>query len=609
MIEQKIPSGELIHVMTFLSEIELFKRLPRSVLEDLAASMTFVSLGGGETLIRQGTIDTTLYVLFQGRLRVYVQSEDLQESTIAEISVGQIVGEIAPLIDQPRTGTVRAIRDSLLLKLDKEAFQKFEKAYPSEMIEIAKTALKRLVRKPRPTQAGENIVTIAVAPAGASEHCHFIPHFIQELNKLKPTLLINQIACNQYFGLNVAQTNLEDPNNILITKWLQSLEGQYGYIIYETDNYMTSWTQRCLRQSDRILLIAEESRSSKLNSIEMEIFSNNSESSPFVELVLIHPEEIVKIIGTSEWLNPRRVYSYHHLRMGYKKDFEKFIRFLTGKAFGVVLNGGGARGFIHAGVLKALDQLNIPIDFIAGCSAGANAAAAYALGLVSQVLEMTNEYINYPEDYTLPLVSLLSGKKNSEFYHRICEETCIEDLWTRFFCVSTNVTQAKLHVHDRGLLWFALRASTSIPAIYPPVYDEEGNMLVDGGILNNMPVDIMRKLMSGGKILAVNCHLHAGEQTKRQIKSTWVSGWKLLLQQFNPFRKHKVEYDNIFKVLMTALTLSSFEHQVRAEKEADYLLQLDTSQYGLLEFKAGKELIDLGYQEALQKLPILLSRK
>lgn len=608
MFEQNISSEERMIIIAFLSELELFKKLNSVELEELIASLTWVYLEGGEALIRQGELDSTLYILFQGRLRVYIQNSTSQVH-IAEISVGQLVGEIAFLTDQPRTGTVRAIRDSIVLKLDKEHFTQFERSYPTAVAEMAKTAIRRLLSKPRPTEAGENIITIAIAPSGNSDHHAFIPRFVQELNQVKSALLVNEEICNRHFNKHISQSTWEDPDNNLMTKWLQSLENQYDYIIYETSKTMCPWTQRCLRQADKVFLVAQDWLDPALNSIETYLFSGEWTILPYIELVLIHSDQTTKIVGTHQWLAMRQVYGYHHLRMGYQEDFAKFIRFLTGQAFGVVLNGGGARGFIHAGVLKAIEKLGIPIDFIAGSSAGANAAASYALGLVSQVLELTQLYIHYPRDYTLPLVSLLSGKKNSEFYQMICGDTCIEDLWTRFFCVSTNITQSTLHVHDRGLLWFALRASTSVPGIYPPVYDEEGNMLVDGGILNNMPVDVMRKLICGGKILAINCHSYAGEQTKRNIKETWVSGWKLLLQKFNPFRHKNTEsYDNIFKIIVTSVSLGSFEHQNLMEQEADYLLRFDTSQYGFLEFKAGQELINLGYRLTLERLPELLKK-
>ncbi len=276
VFQRSIMQEEIHNLVAFLSSLDLFCQLNKAALNDLVASMVLVSIGGGEVLIRQGDLDTTSYILLQGRLRVYVeknQAEDLKMAIpVAEISIGEIVGEIALLTNQPRTGTVRAIRDSLLLKLDKATFEKFEKQHPHEVVEIAKTALKRLITKSHPTELGENTVTIAVAPAADSDHRPFIQLFVQELNKVKPTLLVNSETYRQFLEKEAVQTPCLDSNERLIA-WLQSLENQYGYLVYETDRTITTWTQRCLRQADRILLVGDSTLDPALNYIEKTLFS------------------------------------------------------------------------------------------------------------------------------------------------------------------------------------------------------------------------------------------------------------------------------------------------------------------------------------------------
>lgn len=610
MFEEQIHKEKLDHIVAFLSNIDLFKKLKKSAIKDLASSMTFVSLGGGEVIIRQGELDATLYILYHGRLRVFVKPEGPQSSQettfIAEISAGQIVGEIAFLTNRPRTGTVRAIRDSLLLKLDKERFKQFEKYHPEEVIEMAKTALKRLANKPRPTTAGENIVSIAIAPAGDSDHRFFIRRFADELNKIKPTLLVNPELCNKHFGKNIAQTQLLESDHSKIIAWLQSLEDQYGYIVYETDRQMTPWTHRCLRQADRLLFVAEENIHPALNSIELTLFSDSSENLIYNEIVILHPDG-KEISGTNEWLKIRRVSGHHHLRIPEEEDWARLVRFLTGRAFGVVLNGGGARGYAHLGVLKALHELNIPVDFVGGTSMGAIIGAVYARFGLKKAVSLGRYFSdNFRNDYTFPFIALLKGKFITHFYKKTFEDVCIEDTSTPFFCVSTNLTKGKLEIHDQGPLWFAIRASTSIPAVFPPIYDINGDMLIDGGVINNMPVDIMRNKMTGGKILAVNCTWNVGEHRGIVLKDPWISGWKLFFQNLNPFNREKGKYDTIYGILFASMKLGSDDQQRRMEKEADYFIQFDTSKYGILEFNEEKTIVDIGYRGAMETLPKLL---
>jgi predicted acylesterase/phospholipase RssA len=599
-------------VVLFLSKIELFKKITPSSLQDLAATLEFVYVQGETTLIKQGDNDTSMFILYEGRLRVYretmtdeVHSKTIEEP-IAEIAPGQFVGEIALLTHLPRTTTVRAVRDSILLELNEQAFKQFEINYPHEVVSIAKTALTRLTIKPKTTHVGENIVSLAIAPAGASNHRPFIERLINELKKTKSAVVVNREAFNRHFNVQPTAEIFEF-DTVQITIWLRSLESQYDYIVYETDQEFTSWTQCCLKRADRIVFVADPAQSPTLNSIETMVFSDGKVIEPYTEVVFIHPDNQTIIRGTEQWLNKRPCDGFHHLKLNSQLYVDRFIRFLTGRAFGVVLNGGGARGLAHIGVLKALDELQIPIDFIGGASAGAFISGMYAFSGVSEAIKFSELHVHDSiRELTLPMMGLFKGKVLSDKCRSFFGEARIEDLWLRYFCVSTNVTQAKLQIHDKGPIWLAVRTSCSVPALYPPIYDEEYSMLIDGGVINNMPVDVMRKMICGGKILAVDCHMHAQGIVKRRPSQTWISGWKLFLRKMNPFNKEEFEYDNILDVILGAMDAGfSFQQNLMA-KEADYNLQIDTNRYNMLDFPLAPEIIELGYRTAMEKLPGLL---
>ena len=105
-------------------------------------------------------------------------------------------------------------------------------------------------------------------------------------------------------------------------------------------------------------------------------------------------------------------------------------------------------------------------------------------------------------DYTVPFMACLAGQKLDQVLQTMCEDIKIEDLAMKFFCVSTNLTTASIAVHQEGLLWKRLRASCALPGIVPPEFDN-GSMLVDGAVLNNVPGDIMKRLC-GGRVMAVD---------------------------------------------------------------------------------------------------------
>ena len=604
MHERAIETSELPHILTFLASLVHFKKLNRQALQDLAESLTIVSIGGGETLIHEGHVDSTLYILLHGRLSVWVQNKE-----IANISYGQMVGEISLLTNEPRTASVKAIRDSTVLKLSKESFEKFKEKEGEAVLEIAQMAIKRLIAKPKLTRPGENIITIAVAPSGKSNHTPFLKSLVGHLNKIKPTLLMNKERLNAHFGKEIAETRIDEVDHLKINEWLNSLEEKWGYIIYEMDRELSPWSTRCLRQADRLIFVAEEGMGPEMNEIETAIFSQKKGAafSSYLDLVFLHPQK--KASGTSLWLEKRSVDNYHHLRLDSEEDFSRLIRFLTGNAFGVVLNGGGVRGFSHAGVMKAIDEMKLPVDFIGGSSSGALMAAMYVSVGADAAIKVCLEKKLWKasSDYTFPFLSLLRGKNACRIYERITGDLKIEDLWTRFFCTSTNVTQGALEIHTQGTLWVALRASSAIPGIYPPIFNDNGDMLVDGSVLDNMPVKVMRKLLGGGKILAVNCHADREYLPKFFLPETWFSGWKLLLHQWNPFRK-KITIPTIVEILRTSLSIAAEQQQTKMEKEADHILQFQTSKYALLDYSNRHEIVEQGYQMTKSTLPNILSK-
>ncbi|MCH9628172.1 MAG: putative NTE family protein [Chlamydiales bacterium] len=601
MIETPIEAPE--EAAHFLASLDLFKKLDSPTLHDLVSSMTQVRLGGGIPLIEEGETERTLYILWHGRLRVYKNGE-----STAEVSVGEVVGEIALLSGEPRTATVFASRDSILLKLDYEQFQYFEQIHPDGVARIAKTAINRLVSKHHPIQPGENTVTITIAPAGNSNHRSFLHRFAEELSTVESTFVVTQEVCNQHFGREVAQVSIDHPDSLAIYNWLTSLESAYRFILYETDTELTDWTRRCLRQADSVFFIAEIKMQRRRNPIEETLYSQHrAPSTPNTVVIFVHPDEEPTLQGAHQWLETRPVTRYHHVHLGSDLDFARVIRFIRGTAFGLVLNGGGMRGFTHMGVIKALHELNIPIDYVGGCSIGAAIGGIYACVGLEESIKVCHleELPGTSSDYTFPVVSLLKGKNVCEFYKKIYNGSFIEDLKIPFFCVSSDLTHSELHVHEKGMLWEAVRASSSIPAVYPPMYDKkERSMLVDGALMNNMPVDVMRQFLGGGRILAVDCNIEPLSEN-RVIKHPWLSGWKLA---FQALLHRRLQFDNIFKIVRTSFMFSSEKNQEQMKSDADYLIEIESQQFGVLKMQEVDALIDLGYRCAMEQLPSQLEK-
>ncbi|MCH9670722.1 MAG: patatin-like phospholipase family protein, partial [Gammaproteobacteria bacterium] len=304
---------------------------------------------------------------------------------------------------------------------------------------------------------------------------------------------------------------------------------------------------------------------------------------------------------------------HHHVRLQSEADFDRLCRMLTGTQIALVLGGGGARGAAHVGVLRALEEQGIPVDMIAGTSFGAIMAAGPALGWDSQTLGVGIKRAlvdpGKPLDYTLPFTAITSGRKATHQIRRTFGNVRIEDLWLPYFCVSSNLSKGQQVVHTRGPLWKAIRTSVAIPGVLPPVRSEDGDVLIDGGVMNNLPVDVMRKYAGGGKILAVNLRAKVNIAADDLTDTGVLSGWRLYARWLTPFMRRPSVPSAIDLILRTA-EMGNVMSAAEQEKAADLTFRPKVEQFGLLDFSAYLPLIEAGYTEAMRQLterPIVMA--
>jgi predicted acylesterase/phospholipase RssA len=150
----------------------------------------------------------------------------------------------------------------------------------------------------------------------------------------------------------------------------------------------------------------------------------------------------------------------------------------------------------------------IPIDHVGGTSFGSSVAAALAIGWEwDKMLELGRWAMTDHGsliDFSVPVVAFANGERLTSRIREAFGTTCIEDLWMDFFCMSTDLTRGDSYVHRTGPVWRAVRSSIAIPGILPPVRSPEGHVLVDGGVLNNLPTDVMRDEFDPMTIIAVD---------------------------------------------------------------------------------------------------------
>jgi CRP-like cAMP-binding protein len=448
----------------FLECVPLFASLDREIRRQLAEQLEPVHVPAGDVLIEEGGPADGLFVVVSGRLRVSVATVR-GERVLHDLGRGEVIGEIALLSSRPRSATVRAVRDSDLLLMRVPAFNSLVRQSPAVLSEVAQLLVGRLLAVDRAEPRAIGSRTIAVVPAGrtAGPAAIVAERLMAQLALSGSVFRVDAAVVGHHLGPGAAQRQPGDPGRAELIGWLHAVEQGNDHVVYQPDPDDTPWSRLCLSQSDVVLLTAAASDQPLLGVLEARALAADSLR---CELVLVHAGPPS---ATASWLEGRPVADYHHLRGNHPDDVARLAWMITGTACGLVLGGGGARGFAHLGVLQALEEAGVPIDVIGGTSVGAIIGAFCALGLehaerverAVTAFTCSGRLVNP----TLPLVALSSGRRVDRLLAEHLGAARIEDLPRRFFCISANLTRAEEVIHDRGPLWQAVRASISLPGV------------------------------------------------------------------------------------------------------------------------------------------------
>jgi len=432
----------------------------------------------------------------------------------------------------------------------------------------------------------------------------FVKQLRLELTGDQEPLTLDSRSFDVLYGKKgVSQTSYDDLFSSTISAWMDDKENYNQHMLYVTETRWSNWTRRCVNRADRIILVANAApgNNESLRDIEtdLERIFEGTHYRPRVELVLLHPPDTVMPEGTLKWLEPRRLDAFHHIRLGDTKHTARLARRLNGSANGLVFSGGGARGFAHLGVHRAIEENGLDVDYIGGASMGALLGGAMALGLTAtQVCALCECFANSRAlfDYTLPVTSMMTSRKLTRFCREVYADAKMEDLWIPFFCVSSNLTSGREVVHQRGLLWKAIRSTISLPGVFSPVPTEQGELLIDGAVLNTFPVEIMREQLCGGHLIGVNVS-QIDEVCDVYTYGTSLSGWRSFFSRINPFEP-RIHAPKIIEVLLRSTDIKSIQRLNATRQTLDILIEPDVRAIPLLEFKSFEKIATLGYEEA-----------
>uniref|UniRef100_A0A671NTK4 Neuropathy target esterase-like n=1 Tax=Sinocyclocheilus anshuiensis TaxID=1608454 RepID=A0A671NTK4_9TELE len=573
-------------------------------------AIDWMAVEAGRALYRQDDQSDCTYIVLNGRLRSVIRKANGKKELVGEYGRGDLIGVVEALTRQPRATTVHAVRDTELVKLPEGTLNNIKRRYPQVVTRLihllgqkilgnlqqprSALGLPSMASSPDVTNPASNLSTVAVLPV-----CDEVPisafnlELSHALSAIGPTLLLTSDISRERLGASA----LDSIHEYRLSGWLAQQEDINRIVLYQTDSSMTPWTQRCIRQADCILIVGLGDQEPALG--ELEQMLENTAVRALKQLVLLHREDGPGPSRTVEWLNmrswcsghlhlkcPRRVFSRRSpskLREVYEKvfektadrhsDFSRLARVLTGNSIALVLGGGGARGCSHVGVIKAMEEAGIPIDIVGGTSIGSFIGALYAeersaVRVKQRAREWSkamNSVFKTVLDLTYPITSMFSGSAFNTSISKVFEDKQIEDLWLPYFNVTTDITASsmRLRIHTLDVI---KRASMTLSGYLPPLCDpKDGNLLMDGGYINNLPADIAHN-MGTKTVIAIN--VGSQDETDLCNYGDSLSGWWLLWKRINPWAE-KVKVPDMAEI-QSRLAYVSCVRQLELVKKSAY---------------------------------------
>ncbi|KAJ9115517.1 hypothetical protein QFC22_005277 [Naganishia vaughanmartiniae] len=564
------------------------------LVHDLDLALDWEQINAGQVLYREGDKSDSFYIVINGRLRSVHEHASGKVDLIAEYGQGSPIGELEAITDSARPNTVHAIRDSELVKMPMTLFNAVSVQHPATTIRFLRLIASRVkqaagpslrqnpVAKPYAGSSGANLnlKTVCILPVTGSVP---IAAFAERLrNALEdigaPTAYLNQASVMRQLGRHA----FSKMGKLKIAGWLAEREQRNRTVLYVVDTPVTSqWTLTSIRQADFVLIVG---MGDDVALGEYEKLLLATKTTARKELVLLHPERYVASGFTRRWLKDRSHISGHHhvelpgivlpnktpmlvhdpaaiaafkhlrekvetrikkyrfrpsdrpRRPPHMNDFARLARRLCGKSIGLVLGGGGGRGISHIGMLQALEEAQIPVDAIGGCSIGAFVGGLYAReadllstrGRAKQFSGRMGSLWRLLSDVTYPFAAYTTGHEFNRGIYKAFYDVHLEDMWIPFFANSTNITHSRMEIHKTGYAWRYVRASMTLAGLLPPISDR-GDLLVDGGYIDNLPVSVM---MSMGPTDVIAIDVGSIDDTSPRNYGDSVSGWGILLNKY-----------------------------------------------------------------------------
>ena len=540
----------------FLARVPLFSALDAELLADVAATASEVRVGAGEWVFREGDPGDAMYVVRAGRIEIV----DAEGKVFRELGKGAAIGELALITGEPRAASIRAARDCELVEIGKASFQRLMDG----SLELSRALNVQLARQlaesegvkfsARPLASTITLVALGEAEAAGG----LAAELTDELRRFTRAEQLPEIDAGGNGDASV------------FGPLLDRAEAEAGVVVLAAGPRSTSgWKRFCIQQADRILVVASPG-----DTIDGELDP------------ALHEADLVAcdvqpgsggLTALAESIEP---IEHHLVRAEHRAaDLARLARRLSGRSVGLVLSGGGARAFAHIGVIEQLEAAGIVVDRVAGVSMGAYIGGMYAAGLEAEEIDAIsyeNWVRHYPlNDWRFPRHAMIQGQRFAEMLQGVFGDVRFEELERSFFCASADLRRSELVVHRHGKLWEHIGTSMCLPVLAPPQVRGE-RLLIDGGLIDNLPVAAMAEL-GEGPVIAVD--IRAGEGS-----SSRTPGGGASLQDSDGIGISDRPPPGLGETLGRLFLLASSNTAQASRKHANLVIEPRSPGVGLLEF-------------------------
>lgn len=486
--------GMSLDVVPNLASIKFLEDVPRRALKAAGKEARWFSVPAGWPLFRAGEVSESIFFVLSGSFGAFKAMRDGRSEFLGHIRAGEPVGEMAMFqggidIDGdgapdnvPHTSSVYALRDSEVLEISRQGFERISSAEPDILKAMIRLILSRLQEGNQRNRRTAPKVFTLVATSPSIDLDLRAEALKKSLTKM---------------GVKTRIVDTEEGDE-KPSAFFDMLEAENDVVILTSTMGDNSWYRLSMRQADRIWVVARADAKPSYPLFPEE--NSPAQSLKLVDVLLLHHGADRDACRPAEWLQAAGAARIFHWQGIETESCDRLARTIAGRSVGVVFSGGGARAYAHIGVVRAIREMGIPIDFAGGASMGAVVAGCVAMGWDDDEIDwrIRKGFVdsNPLGDWNIPVVGMVKGRRVDARLKEHFGEAEIGDLEMPFFAVSTNLTDGAFRVHRRGLLRKALRATIALPGILPPVIDG-GEVLVDGAVLNNFPTDVMREMQRG----------------------------------------------------------------------------------------------------------------